>query len=70
MAESPQVYRSGKIERLEHYRKRYADASAKERTRIAMEQSQVIHDVLIELLQDMQALREGMNELLRGKAEP
>lgn len=65
MSERPQVYRANNIERLELHRERYQNASKKDRARIAIEQGQAVHDVLIDLLEEMNALRKEMRELIK-----
>lgn len=49
MTKRPQVYRVGKVERLEFHRQRMEKANKRDRGVLALEQEQAIHEVLVEL---------------------
>lgn len=56
MGDRPQVYMSGKLERLEFHRERLEKASKRDRSILALEQERAIHQVLMELVQEQELL--------------
>lgn len=56
MAEAPQVYRAGKVQRLEFHRDRLEKASKRDRGRLALDQERAIHEVLVEMARDQDVL--------------
>lgn len=63
MTDRPQVYKTDKIKRLEHFRERYEKIGTKEHIRLAMEYERAMHDMMIEILQELQALRADVKAL-------
>lgn len=71
MGDRPQVYRVGKVERLEFHRERLEKASKRERAVLALEQERAIREVLVELVQEqdmlvseLRAMRKDMKALI------
>lgn len=71
MSERPQVYRTGKIERLEFHRERLEKSNSRDLTRLALEQERAIHEVLLELVREqdvmvneLRAMRKDMKALM------
>ncbi len=63
MSDGPQVYRTNKVESLEHYRQRYNDAGPKERKKMAMLQAESIHRLLIELTEEIRSVKEMLRQI-------
>jgi hypothetical protein len=49
VAERPQVYRTGKVERLEHHRERYEKAGVRDQIQAAMDYTRAMHDLLVDM---------------------
>lgn len=71
MGDRPQVYRAGKVERLEFHRQRLERANKRDRGVLALEQERAIHEVLVELVQEqdtlvteLRAMRKEMQALI------
>lgn len=65
MADRPQVYKTNKIKSLEHFRERYEKGSAREHTKLAIEHARAMHDLLMELANEVRALTNAVNEMVR-----
>ena len=56
MSERPQVYKAGKVEKLEFYRDRLEKSNRRDRGKVAMEQERAIHEVLVQLVQEQETI--------------
>lgn len=66
MPEKPLVYKTDKIESLEHYRQRYEAAGTKERKKLALLHAQTMHVLLTDVMEEIRLLRQEIQQLLRG----
>ena len=49
MVSRPQVYRTGKVERLEHHLERYEKAGVRDQMQAAMDYSMAMHILLVDM---------------------
>lgn len=64
MPDRPHVYKAGKIEKLDHWRGRYEKGQKREQALVAVQHALAIHEALIQLIEEVQALRKEVRAMM------